>query len=497
MAEEDLTLRMRAVGGRLAAEEIDQVSDALRHTDERGKTANKRLDRFQTKMAGMVTPITVAVAALTLFSPAILSAVSGLGLLAVAGVGAGAAFGALGLGVMTSLKPAIEQQKALTAAHDAYKQALLTGTPAQQSAALTNLNLLKQQAAAHQTNATRVVSAWRSVSSAMSKAVGPGVQPVLRGMRIFLGGLRQDVAGLKGPFLVLGHAVGNALGSVKTKQGMRDLVEGFGRLVKATAPLVGPMLSSLISFGRIFVNLATAAMPDLVRLMQKFSAWMSKIAGHTEDSAKLRRQIHHLVEVSRDLMGALGGVGKALWPLFTKGNTSQVLITLINGIATLTNGLVGLLLAMGPVGHAFATAMGAAFLLAKMSALKPVLLAVRWAIIMLANATGLSAAASRVGATAFWALNASLAANPIGLVVGLIIGLIAIVVLVATHFKWFKNAAVDAFHWLKQAGTDAFHWLKGAAKDSINFVIDLLNGLVKAFNATAGALAGALQISTS
>lgn len=47
--------------------------------------------------------------------------------------------------------------------------------------------------------------------------------------------------------------------------------------------------------------------------------------------------------------------------------------------------------------------------------------------------------------------------NPIMLALA---ALAIILILLVTHWKWFKNAAVSAWHWIKQAGIDTWHWIK-------------------------------------
>jgi TP901 family phage tail tape measure protein len=47
--------------------------------------------------------------------------------------------------------------------------------------------------------------------------------------------------------------------------------------------------------------------------------------------------------------------------------------------------------------------------------------------------------------------------NPIMLALAALIIIIALVVM---HWKWFKNAGVNAFHWVVHAGQDAWHWIK-------------------------------------
>lgn len=84
---------------------------------------------------------------------------------------------------------------------------------------------------------------------------------------------------------------------------------------------------------------------------------------------------------------------------------------------------------------------------------KAVMLA--WKIILIAWR-----AAMIVGTAAVWLFNAALDANPIGLVIIAIAALIAIIILVATHFKQVEKIAVAAFHWIVNAAKDVWKWIK-------------------------------------
>jgi hypothetical protein len=50
--------------------------------------------------------------------------------------------------------------------------------------------------------------------------------------------------------------------------------------------------------------------------------------------------------------------------------------------------------------------------------------------------------------------------NPILLAIAAII---VILILVVKHWKWFKQAGVDAWHWIKKAAVDTWHWIERAA----------------------------------
>lgn len=76
-------------------------------------------------------------------------------------------------------------------------------------------------------------------------------------------------------------------------------------------------------------------------------------------------------------------------------------------------------------------------------------------------ALGAQTVATEAATVAQTEADVAMDANPIGLVVLAIAALIGVIVLVVTHWKLFKQYAVDAFHFVVSAGEDAFNWVKG------------------------------------
>jgi TP901 family phage tail tape measure protein len=75
-------------------------------------------------------------------------------------------------------------------------------------------------------------------------------------------------------------------------------------------------------------------------------------------------------------------------------------------------------------------------------------------------ALGAQTVATEAATVAQTEADVAMDANPIGLVVLAIAALIAVIVLVVTHWKLFKQYAVDAFHFVVSAGEEAFGWVK-------------------------------------
>lgn len=90
--------------------------------------------------------------------------------------------------------------------------------------------------------------------------------------------------------------------------------------------------------------------------------------------------------------------------------------------------------------------------------------------------------------TAFWALNAALAANPIGLIVLALAALVGAFVLAWKNSETFRDIVTGAWDaiktavgatigWITGAISDAWDWLSHATSDTFNAVVDFFTGL--------------------
>ncbi len=453
--EEELYLRLHASGGDQVAHEVDKGTDAVKRAGRESDKSTSNIDKFATGMGGMVTPISAAVAVLLPFLPAVGGAITGLGLLSVAAGGAGLAFGVLAYGVKNALGVAAKQQAALEAAQINLQHQLQSGDAKGIASAQHKLLLIQKQVNAEGNYASKVAGTWNNVQQAMKDALQPGVQQVFRGLLVLLNTVGKAVGHLKGPFLILGKAVGDAFGSPQTQAAIRGLIDGFGKLVKATAPLFGPVLQAFLALGKVFMNLATVAMPELVKLFQQLSGWLTRIAGDTKDTAHLREEVHRLVTGALQLVGALGHVLGALLPLFT-GQSSAGFLFIINAFAEILSLVVSLLNHMGLLGKLIMGGLGIAFILAKLGLLSKILVAVKDGTIGLKIAEMASAVAAKAMAAAQWLVNAATLAFPGTWITLAILAVIAVVVLIVTHFSWFKQAASDVWDALKSV----WGWIK-------------------------------------
>ncbi len=358
---------------------------------------------------------------------------AGAGALGVAGAGAGAAFGVLGLAVKSTLASQGNYYKNVQAVQSAQKQlttaqnqgavstlavqkaqqavvtaqnrgvgstkaltaAQVQGNAAASTAAQQHLAIVqastasqlqgnqqliaaaKQNLAVQKANlddqnnlAQKVRNSWGQLTDAFKAAMGPAVQQVLGGMISMLGTLKSSIGLLTPGMTVLGKAVHDALSNPVIQQGVRDLIAGFGKMAAAAAPLVGPILKGIISLGKIFLNIATAAMPELVKVVGQLVGWLQKVAAHTANTAKFRAEIHHVVAEFMGWVQATINLGKALFPLFT---SAAGFLPLLNVVIAITAAVVKLLASLGPLGRLLLGGMGVALLAGKFATLGKVI----------------------------------------------------------------------------------------------------------------------------
>lgn len=384
-------------GARRSLDSIKTRLEKLDHTDVTAKVkvdtrdAEAKVATF--KLHGIRAMQALGLAAVAV-GPQILASLgqglAGAGALGVALGGAAAAFGVLGLAAKTQLDAAAKSSKAQSAlivadtkkvasAQAAVDQSYSTGTAKQQAAAQQRLALAQQQLdsaraqqAAQGTLADRVVAGAKGIKAAFISALGPGTQQLFRGILSLFSTVKGSLSGLTGPFLTLGRSIKDALSSPETQAGVRSLIDGFGKMVTAVAPLTGPIIQGIIKLGEILLNIARAAMPDLVGQAGKLVGWLSKIAASTSDQAKLKDQIHALVLEFDRWVKFAGDLIHAAAPLFT-GSASEGIRTVLLVVVKLVAGFVDLLNQLGPVGRIIGAGLGLAFIVGRFQGLIGVL----------------------------------------------------------------------------------------------------------------------------
>lgn len=79
-------------------------------------------------------------------------------------------------------------------------------------------------------------------------------------------------------------------------------------------------------------------------------------------------------------------------------------------------------------------------------------------------------AITKIGTAVQWALNAALAANPVGLIIIAVIALIAVFVLLWTKVAGFRNFFIGVWKAITNAAVAAWNWIKSATQNVLNFL---------------------------
>jgi hypothetical protein len=540
MSGKDLAVK---VDDATATGKIDRLK--LKLDEMRNKTVDVKVDTSQASGALDVLKTkwgAISAAAVTV-GPQILGALgqagAGAGALGVAVAAAGAAFGVLGEAAKLQLTTAMTQSKKMSAqivsdqkkvqtAQNSVTTAYATGTAKTQASANLRLALAQQQLAkdkqlqASQGNlAQQVVKAGQDMKKSFIAALGPGTQQLFQGLLSAMGTIKSALPDLSGPFLTLGTAIKNALQSPAITSGIKQLIDGFGKIVTASAPLVGPIIKGFINLGVIFEHIAIAAMPALVKLTQEFVGWLGKIANST-GTPKFAAEIQKWIDMFKTVVRDIGKIITALAPLFASAAGFQPLIVAATSLA---GWFAKLLVSLGPVGRLLAGGLGLALIAGKFSSLAGPLGAV------VTGATKLAPLLSKLGGAAvagllsafpkliplFWALDgavtafvpamaaAALAVAPFVLAV---LGIGALVAAVIIFHKQIEAAIVAAWNWIKShvkviveaiivvitgpfgamvllvihfhkqieaAIKAAWDWIKGAISDALKFIGKLLD----------------------
>ncbi|MDQ6607756.1 MAG: hypothetical protein M3Z06_14570, partial [Actinomycetota bacterium] len=489
-----------------------------KHVEIKVDTDRSGLDRVQgdlQKVAGQLDQIKFHAVglrpALAAMSPALLPLVAslgqgvvGAGALGVAATGAGLSFGVLGLAVksaITSQGNYYKNLQAVVTAQHHLTAAQKTGNTQLIQAAQQQLRVVQQNAQQQNQLAQHVRNAWARVQDSFRQAMGPAVQQVLQGMSSALHTLGSSIGLLTPGMTTLGKAVHAALSSPAVQSGIRSLIAGFGKLAGAAGPLVGPIMRGVINLGKVFENIARAAMPSLVREVTKVASWLGKVAAHTSDTAKLRGEIERMVKQFDGWVKAAMNLGKALLPLFKSAAGFQ---PLLNAVISLVGWFVQLLTKLGPIGKLLAGGLGLVLVSSHFRALNPLLGVAAKGLGLIGKAMFALATGGIAGlitkfpalATGFWALDgaiggmgaaiggAVLAAAPFIIAIAAIGGAVLLVI----HFhkqlwaaiKWTWNAIKDVVKAVVGAVVDAVKWAWNAVKNVVTTVGHAIGAAVSA-----------------
>ena len=152
----------------------------------------------------------------------------------------------------------------------------------------------------------------RAFVADLKKLFGPATKEIFKGLEAGLHSILGLVkgAGLSSAFKSLGRVIGGVfaglgkmLSSPEMTRNLTALVRGSSQLVKT---LGGPIL---LNFIRLFTNLALAAMPAMLKIVERIGGAFKRWAGESSNIEGLRKKIRHIIDEFEKwwkLIGALG-----------------------------------------------------------------------------------------------------------------------------------------------------------------------------------------------
>lgn len=245
----------------------------------------------------------------------------------------------------------------------------------------------------------------------------------------------------------------NAAEAAKAGRESGRMADFFDR-ARETAQKLGSILSNLGS-GLLGVGKASSAtgrdiLDSLDRITARFAEWAN--------SARGRNEIAEFMERANEAMKAVGPALGALVSAFT------------NFAMTVLPAYAAILRVLSPVMDELVTI----FIAWKIAVTGAAIATTAWKV-----AAAVATFVTGGWTTAFWALNAAMAANPIGLIVIAIAALVAGFILAYKNSETFRNivdgalrAVADAFTFMWNAAQDVFGWLK----DNWPLVLAILTG---------------------
>lgn len=154
------------------------------------------------------------------------------------------------------------------------------------------------------------------VVKAFRQTMGPATDEVFKGI--------EDALKIMGPifkastplFKALGKAWGDLFRTFATNlvdpknlQALQGFFAAAPALVQSFSDIMGSLLT-------IFVNLATAAMPDLLEMLTSFSDWLDGLAGKSTNLSGLQAVIDPMIQALSDFFTALEGFASGVIQIF-------------------------------------------------------------------------------------------------------------------------------------------------------------------------------------
>jgi hypothetical protein len=293
MAEESLTLRMRAVGARGTARDVRRVAKEVDDLDGHVGGATKNTNTFSKALSvftGAAASASGAVGSGSSGGGGLRGSIGGL-----TGVSGGATVAVYGVAAVivgslipaavalgSSLLVAVGALTALAVAAAAmFGGALLVGVGGLTLAVFR----FQQQMEMSGTAAYELNRAAGRTFDMMNQAFGGGIDTVFRALTVVLRQLRPLFAQLEGPVNMLSGAFASfilAMGDVFQDPAF---IAGVQQFVLGLAQLAGPAAQLAAVLMPFFLQLANAALPVVVDLIGDAAVWMAQLLGNGKGMA--------------------------------------------------------------------------------------------------------------------------------------------------------------------------------------------------------------------
>jgi hypothetical protein len=266
----------------------------------------------------------------------------------------------------------------------------------------------------------------------------------------------------------------NAAESAKAGRESGKLAAFFDK-TRATAQRLGSILGhlahGLFGVGKAGTDSGNDILASIDRAAKRFDAWANSVGGQ-----------------------------KSIQEFFSK--TKDIASAMVPAISNLAKGFGVLSLKLLPVTTAlrllgpYADEAVIAFVAWKLA-----ITGVNIVAKLFAAQAAIAAFATGGWTTAFWALNAALAANPIGLIVLALAALVAAFVLAWKNSETFRDIVTGAWDAIKTAVGATIGWVTGAIKDAWDWITgattDTFNAMVAFFTGLPGRIADAIKSGAS
>lgn len=401
-----------------------------------------------------------------------------------------------------SIKSGVAQAKAYQAEQVAIRQAYAQLSPAQ-------IALSKQ--------VNNVQNAWQSFVQSNTS----GVSAILRQGMGLLPGLFRDLQGFMKPVEGALHSIITQLGTGLKSAGFQDFLHTLqansGPAIEKLATAIGHVIVGIGGILKAFMPVSQSILSGLDSITGKFAQWGTTLSGHSGFQSMMS-MFHSETPLAVHALGQLAGIIKTVVADMTGldgvGN-SKTLLQLANPVLALVNALMkanpdvvrlGLyLLAAGAGGkklagvfggfkdtfstikglitgvQEFATGFSSAEAAAAEGAstwsqwggkVSSAITAVLTKLGLMTAATEAQTVATEEETAAQTAADVAMDANPIGAVIIAITALIAVIVLVATHWKDFEQWGKDAWHAVQDASVAAWHAIESGVIRPLEQAID-------------------------